>query len=97
METKRSYPMRRIFLVLLCPFQLLAQSESPNVADPAIYSYANPAEGREGHRYSDHPINEFRLYDFYQRQADYYIETVEDPEIIPAYPGMEAGLNGHWA
>ena len=96
METKRSYPMRRIFLVLLCPFQLLAQSESPNVADPAIYSYANPAEGREGHRYSDHPINEFRLYDFYQRQADYYIETGEDPEIIPAYPGMEAGLNGHW-
>ena len=96
METKRSYPIHILFLMLFAPLQLMAQTEALNVADPFIHSYADPAGEREAHRYSDHPINEFRLYDFYQRQADYYIETGEVPEIIPAYPGMEAGINGHW-
>ncbi len=68
----------------------------PNVADPETYSYSDPTESRDHHRYADHPKNEFRLYDFYQRQADYYLENGNVPEIIPAYPGMEAGVNGHW-
>ncbi|MCZ6672844.1 MAG: plastocyanin/azurin family copper-binding protein [Verrucomicrobia bacterium] len=92
----RAFPPLTSFLILCLPVITPAQSEAPNVADPTIYLYADPVGGREGHRYTDHPVNEFRLYDFYQRQADYYMQAKEVPEIIPAYPGMEAGLNGHW-
>ena len=42
-------------------------------------------------------MNEARVYDFYQRQADYYMENPNlTPKIIPAYPGLDAGLHGHW-
>jgi len=68
----------------------------PNVADPETFPYSDPTESRDHHQHSNHPKNEFRLYDFYQRQADYYLENGNVPEIIPAYPGMEAGINGHW-
>ena len=67
-----------------------------NYADPAVHPYADTAEGRDRRRYTDAQVNELRLYDFYSRQADYYLEKGKVPEIIPAYPGMDAGLNGHW-
>lgn len=86
----------KLAIVLLFPLAGMSQRETPNVADPLVYPYADPTGSREGHRYEDHPINEFRLYDFYQRQADYYMEHGNVPDIIPAYPGMEAGINGHW-
>ncbi|MDG2169553.1 MAG: hypothetical protein P8L44_16695, partial [Opitutales bacterium] len=89
------FPLK-LALILLLPAVSMAQRDTPNVADPEVYPYSNPNAGREGHRYEDHPINEFRLYDFYQRQADYYIANGNVPEIIPSYPGMEAGINGHW-
>ena len=86
-----------IALVLTIASPLRAQRDAPpNVAAPEIYPYSDPASNRESHRYADHSINEFRLYDFYARQADYYLENGNVPEIIPAYPGMEAGINGHW-
>ena len=87
----------RSLLLFTLPLTLLAQRDAPpNVADPAVYPYADPTQSRQHHRDEDHPINEFRLYDFYQRQADYYMEHGKVPDIIPAYPGMEAGINGHW-
>ena len=67
-----------------------------NYADPAVHPYADPAGGRDRHRYTDAQVNELRLYDFYSRQADYYLEKGKVPEIIPAYPGMDAGINSHW-
>ena len=68
----------------------------PNLARPEWHPYADPSQGREGYRLNDQAVNEFRLYDFYPRQADYYLKAEEVPELIPAHPGMEAGLFGHW-
>ena len=86
-----------VAVTLFASATVMAQRDgSPNVADPESYPYSDPSESRDGHRYADHPKNEFRLYDFYQRQADYYLENGNVPQIIPAYPGMEAGVNGHW-
>jgi len=66
-----------------------------NVADPSTHPYANPQGGREGLTLADHEVNEFRIYDFYQRQADYYMQSTT-PRFIPAFPGLDAGLHGHW-
>ena len=91
--------------LFVIPFVLLVYCGSPavasdfnllNFADPAVHPYANPAGGRDRHRYTDAQVNELRLYDFYSRQADYYLEKGKVPKIIPAYPGMDAGINSHW-
>jgi azurin len=69
-----------------------------NVAKPKEHSYADPAGGRVGYALAGEMVNEVRLYDFYQRQADFYMAAAagEVPEILPAYPGLDAGLHGHW-
>lgn len=68
-----------------------------NTAKPGIHPYVDPAGGRENHEYTDQKVNEARVYDFYQRQADYYMANPDKiPKIIPSYPGLDAGLHGHW-
>ena len=87
--------MFRLLALLFFPAQVFAQS---GPANPKVYDYANPGKGREGYALADYDVNESRLYDFYQRQADYLIERPREdvPAIVPAYPGLDAGLHGHW-
>lgn len=70
-----------------------------NIARPEIHPYVDPAGGRESHQpIASQLVNEARVYDFYQRQADYYlpISAGELPKILPAFPGLDAGKHGHW-
>jgi azurin len=68
-----------------------------NIAKPDIHPYVDPSGGRENHDYTDQKVNEARVYDFYQRQADYYMANPDKiPDILPSYPGLDAGLHGHW-
>ena len=53
--------------------------------------------GRENYRLSSETVNEARLYEFYQRQADFYMKSSNEvPVILPAYQGLDGGLHGHW-
>lgn len=82
-------------LAILCP--LFSAGAQLNVANPAQHPYAVTAEGREGYALATKPVNRFRLYDFYQRQADYYLARREEmPTVLPAYPGLDGGGYGHW-
>ncbi len=83
---------------LLGFFSLVVFSFGEGVADPEVHSYADFSKSREHHLHSDHRTNEARLYDFYQRQADFYLamSPQERPKLLPAYPGLDAGLHGHW-
>ena len=60
--------------------------------------YFDVRGGREGMGYdfAGHPVNRHRLYQFYDRQAEYYLDGHEVPEILPHYPGLDAGTFGHW-
>ena len=93
-------PLPRAVVLLVCFLGWIPLNGSGynllNYANPEIHPYADPTKGRENHRYTDAQVNENRLYDFYSRQADYYIEHKEVPKIIPAYPGMDAGIHSHW-
>jgi hypothetical protein len=53
--------------------------------------------GRENHRFEKHLNNAYQLYDFYARQAQYYLSGVAEakPLLLP-YPGLEGGRRGHW-
>jgi len=53
--------------------------------------------GRKTHRYEEHFNNEYRLYDFYARQAAYHLNSSEKtPNLLLPFPGMDGGRRGHW-
>ena len=85
-------------IVVLSVSHGVGQEPAGTVARPERFSYADPAGGRAGYRLAGEPVNEARLYDFYQRQADYYMgmPAANVPALLPAYPGLDAGLHGHW-
>jgi len=85
-----------IFLTCLSTWQDAVAKEPLNIARRAEHSYLEPAANREGHRYTEETVNEYRVYDFYQRQADYYMAQDKRPSLIPSFPGLDAGEHGHW-
>ena len=95
--------MNKFFLVLsikILTFGLhttTACGSSLNIAKAGKYPYSDPGGGRKNYSFSDQKVNQARIYDFYQRQADYYMANPDKiPEIIPAYPGLDGGVHGHW-
>lgn len=93
-------PKPRIFLQTLSISILvscLLQGNSLNVATSGKYPYSDPQGGRENYSLSGEKVNEARVYEFYQRQADYYMANPDKiPQVIPAHPGLDGGLHGHW-
>ncbi|MFC5051012.1 plastocyanin/azurin family copper-binding protein [Rubritalea spongiae] len=88
--------MYKSTLLFLASVPLLHAAEL-NVANASKHPYADVKQGREDYRFADKKTNEVRLYDFYQRQADYYMDPANEvPAIIPAYPGLDGGSHGHW-
>ena len=85
-------------LSILVSFNIMSiHAAKLNIAKPDIHPYVDPKGGRENHEYTDKKVNEARVYDFYQRQADYYMANPDKiPDILPSYPGLDAGLHGHW-
>lgn len=74
----------------------IEESRTLNFANKEQHPYADPSGGREDHRLEGRPSNKYRLYDFYARQADYYMAGAALPRVIPAFPGMEGSSNRHW-
>ncbi|MFV1995900.1 MAG: DUF6797 domain-containing protein, partial [Verrucomicrobiales bacterium] len=60
--------------------------------------YLDLGGGREGYGYdyAGHPANTYRLYNFYDRQAEYFLDQEKVPEIIPRFPDLDGGTGGHW-
>jgi len=86
-----------IFFLILPFLCTILQAKPLNVATPDQHPYVVPSEGRTPYSLAKETVNEARVYDFYQRQADYYMANPDKiPEVIPAYPGLDAGLHGHW-
>lgn len=59
--------------------------------------YFRTEGGRENKRQADALVNRYRLYDFYRRQADYYLsQPGTGAALLPPYPGLDGGRRGHW-
>jgi putative heme-binding domain-containing protein len=43
-----------------------------------------------------HRVNRDRLYDFYQKEAEYFRTRPDVPSLLPPYPGLDGGTLGHW-
>lgn len=70
--------------------------ENPYAEAKPEFPYMDVTGGREGYRFANRTRNLFRLYDFYARQAEYYLSRPETPEIVPEFPGIDGGAFGHW-
>jgi len=42
------------------------------------------------------PVNRDRIYDFYAKEADYFSKQPSVPPLLPAFPGLDGGRQGHW-
>ncbi len=42
------------------------------------------------------PVNRERLYDFYAKEAEYFLKQPSVPMLLPTYPGLDGGSHGHW-
>jgi putative heme-binding domain-containing protein len=43
-----------------------------------------------------HPVNRDRIYDFYAKEAEYFRLQPRVPQLLPPYPGLDGGAEGHW-
>ncbi len=69
----------------------------PLRADLCAEACFRTAAGRELKRGADAAVNQYRLYDFYRRQADQELAAQGPPRLmLPPYPGLDGGRRGHW-
>ncbi|QJE94344.1 hypothetical protein [Luteolibacter luteus] len=69
----------------------------PLRGDQSPLPYYATSGGRDGKRFTDAAVNRYRIYDFYARQADYYLANPSDrPELLPPFPELDGGRRGHW-
>jgi len=55
-----------------------------------------PAAEKKKSLISQHPFNVERLYHFYPQEAEHFLSPKEQPDILPAFPGIDGGSFGHW-
>jgi putative heme-binding domain-containing protein len=41
-------------------------------------------------------VNHDRVYDFYAREADYFMKKPSPPLLLPEFPGLDGPKHGHW-
>jgi putative heme-binding domain-containing protein len=42
------------------------------------------------------PVNRDRIYDFYAKEAEYFMHQPIVPSLLPPFPGLDGGTQGHW-
>jgi len=65
----------------------------PAPAMPAFEPAKAPLDATDD-VFADHPINRDRIFDFYAKQAAAF--RGKDIKLIPGYPGLDGGRQGHW-
>jgi putative heme-binding domain-containing protein len=42
------------------------------------------------------PVNRERIYDFYAKEAEYFLKLKKPLPLLPQFPGLDGGVAGHW-
>ncbi len=72
---------------------LLAQAASHA---PARFEYQKAPLDPATWPSATHPVNRDRIYDFYAKEARYFRGVCPTPPLLPEYPGLDGGTQGHW-
>lgn len=63
---------------------------------PAAFAFENAPLHPENWPNRDHAINRDRVYDFYVKEAEFFRKQPHTPAILPQFPGLDGGKDGHW-
>lgn len=63
---------------------------------PAPFSFSREPLSPELWPNRLHHVNRERVYDFYAKQADYFSRVDRQSTLLPEYPGLDGGVQGHW-
>jgi azurin/sugar phosphate isomerase/epimerase len=66
------------------------------VPDPAPFTPELPPLNQADHEHWMEFVNRERVFDFYGKQALHFMNQKPGPDLIPAFPGLDGGEQGHW-
>jgi hypothetical protein len=72
----------------------LAAEAHPTI--PAVFKPDRAPLSPEAFPDSQVPVNRDRQYDFYAREARWFRGLCPTPPLLPPYPGLDGGQQGHW-
>jgi azurin/sugar phosphate isomerase/epimerase len=74
--------------------ELSAVHVPPPAPAMPVYEPTKAPLDRSDDVFADHPVNRDRVFDFYAKQAAAF--RGKDVTLIPSYPGLDGGRQGHW-
>ena len=74
----------------------VAVSGHGHAMGPAAFPYDRGPLRPELWPNRQHPVNRDRIYDFYAKEAEFFVKQASVPPLLPAYPGLDGGVLGHW-
>ncbi|OYV07118.1 MAG: hypothetical protein CFE26_02715 [Verrucomicrobiales bacterium VVV1] len=90
-------PLLWVLLISSAESRAQGYGEQPLRSNLSPLPYYATEGGREVHRFSSSEVNRYRIYDFYARQAAYYLANPADQStLLPPFPGLDGGRRGHW-
>lgn len=63
---------------------------------PADFDYDRAPLEPSRWQLSTETVNRDRLYDFYRKEAMFFGSQSHPPHLLPAFPGLDGGKQGHW-
>ena len=63
---------------------------------PAAFTPKLPPLNKADNVHWQHFVNRERVFDYYGKQALQFIKQTPMPELLPAFPGLDGGQQGHW-
>ncbi|MEW4453344.1 DUF6797 domain-containing protein [Bremerella sp. JC817] len=67
-----------------------------NFDQPTEFVYERAPLDRDAWSLWQEPVNRDRIYDFYRKEAEHFRVQANVPHLLPAYPGLDGGNQGHW-
>jgi putative heme-binding domain-containing protein len=86
----------RFLLDLGKPGSTSAESLVKHAHMPAEFSFSRDPLHPEDWPSWKLPVNRDRVYDFYGKEAEYFLRQATAPMLLPQYPGIDGGRHGHW-
>ncbi|MEN9361777.1 MAG: hypothetical protein RL095_3312 [Verrucomicrobiota bacterium] len=91
--------MKKLLLTLglLCLEASADYGEQPLRGNLTDKPFGQTEGGREDHRFASSAVNQYRIYDFYARQARWHLEHPEEKsDLLLPFTGLDGGRRGHW-
>jgi putative heme-binding domain-containing protein len=86
----------RFLLDLGRPGGLGAETLLRHAHAPAEFAFGREPLRPELWPNRQHPVNRDRIYDYYAKEAEYFVKQPATPLLLPQFPGLDGGQEGHW-